>query len=334
MKGLTELRPLHPSFVDQALAAAEQIGMRRRERWTFDVVEDLGAFRGILPIRGTSPSGSRLFVATDLPGKLLITPLVPPGDEAVIRRRERLLQRQIPAVMPNIPTATKRFIGDVLRIRAVRWIEHDFFQIDTDSGTLAAFVQYLQHDRLKFLGLGLAIGDPERARISRRIAAPALPLACPARVIWGGSTMRSNAHHLSLTQRYAVDIEPLGDDIATVLAPVCGVVEKVVDGYDDAAPADDPSRAEEPFGNHVVIAHDGRRVVVAHLRRGSVAVRPGQPLRARTELGVVGNSGRSWFPHVHVHACESEPPHHAVPMLFEAYGGPPAELERGTFVNR
>jgi murein DD-endopeptidase MepM/ murein hydrolase activator NlpD len=40
---------------------------------------------------------------------------------------------------------------------------------------------------------------------------------------------------------------------------------------------------------------------VAHFRLNSVAVRPGQTVKAGDPLGVCGNSGNSDLPHVHYH---------------------------------
>lgn len=60
-------------------------------------------------------------------------------------------------------------------------------------------------------------------------------------------------------------------------------------------------------GNHVVIAADPRGpfVLLAHLRCGSVLVRPGDHVEAGSEVGACGNSGNSTEPHVHVQASDS-----------------------------
>lgn len=60
-------------------------------------------------------------------------------------------------------------------------------------------------------------------------------------------------------------------------------------------------------GNHVVIAADagGFFVLVAHLRRGSVCVTPGEVVRAGALIGTCGNSGNSTEPHVHLQATDS-----------------------------
>ena len=60
-------------------------------------------------------------------------------------------------------------------------------------------------------------------------------------------------------------------------------------------------------GNHVVIAlgPGGPFVLVAHLRRGTVAVAPGEPVAAGDQLGECGNSGNSTQPHVHLQVTDS-----------------------------
>ncbi|MFD3997844.1 M23 family metallopeptidase [Streptomyces sp. NPDC058548] len=53
-------------------------------------------------------------------------------------------------------------------------------------------------------------------------------------------------------------------------------------------------------GNHLVLdLGDGTYAMYAHLRRGSLAVRPGDRVTAGRELARCGNSGNSTEPHVH-----------------------------------
>lgn len=54
-------------------------------------------------------------------------------------------------------------------------------------------------------------------------------------------------------------------------------------------------------GNGVNVRHgDGWSVQYCHLRKGSVAVRTGDTVAAGQQLGLVGLSGRTVFPHVHI----------------------------------
>jgi murein DD-endopeptidase MepM/ murein hydrolase activator NlpD len=65
------------------------------------------------------------------------------------------------------------------------------------------------------------------------------------------------------------------------------------------------------LGNHVVLdLGDGVYAALAHLRRGSIRVRPGQRVRAGEEIGECGNSGNTSEPHVHFQLMD-----HRLPML-------------------
>lgn len=77
-------------------------------------------------------------------------------------------------------------------------------------------------------------------------------------------------------------------------------------------------------GNHVVVALSpaGPFVAVVHLRRGSVAVRPGDRVDAGEQVGQCGNSGNSTEPHVHVQVTDSTdwPTARGLPMAFRRTG--------------
>ncbi len=86
-----------------------------------------------------------------------------------------------------------------------------------------------------------------------------------------------------------------------VVAAADGVVLRTRNGEPDISVTD---RGEEALrgafaGNAVVIAHgDGWETQYSHLMAGSVAVEPGQQVRAGDRLGLIGLSGRTNFPHV------------------------------------
>lgn len=53
-------------------------------------------------------------------------------------------------------------------------------------------------------------------------------------------------------------------------------------------------------GNYVLILHEsGEYSLLAHLKKGSVQVRPGQRVRSGEVVGECGNSGHSTEPHLH-----------------------------------
>jgi Peptidase family M23 len=86
-----------------------------------------------------------------------------------------------------------------------------------------------------------------------------------------------------------------------VVAAAPGRVRAVRDGMRDVSVRVGRSAvAGREAGNSVVIDHGGGwETQYAHLRRGSVAVRPGETVETGGRLGTVGLSGKTEFPHLH-----------------------------------
>lgn len=89
---------------------------------------------------------------------------------------------------------------------------------------------------------------------------------------------------------------------ASICAPFNGAVQASTDGLPDL-PAGRFDKSNV-FGNHVVIQPDGTDVLVvlAHMQKGSVSVKTGERVTAGQAIGKVGNSGRTFEPHLHIHA--------------------------------
>ena len=180
-----------------------------------------------------------------------------------------------------------------------------------EESPLRAVVKVL----LGFFFGGVALG------VLRGHQVPPMPLdlAFPLRggsflIGHGGSTGPSNLHHANPRQRYALDIMKLNSFglrasglypseltryaiyDAEVLSPCAGPVIAAVDGLPDTP---DP---KNEMGNHVIVRCGDANVTLAHLRRGSVVVKPGADVATGQVLGRVGNSGSSPEPHLHVHA--------------------------------
>jgi hypothetical protein len=85
-----------------------------------------------------------------------------------------------------------------------------------------------------------------------------------------------------------------------VLAPCRGRVVFAEDGAADMPPPQ-ADRAHMA-GNHVILDCESVWIVLGHLQRGSVAVHVGQITELGHVLGLVGNSGNTGEPHLHVHA--------------------------------
>ena len=88
-----------------------------------------------------------------------------------------------------------------------------------------------------------------------------------------------------------------------VLAAADGTVTATRDGEADADIKADarPVSGGKDCGNGVVIDHGNDWTTqYCHLRKGSVAVQPRQRVRAGQSIGLVGLSGFTQFPHVHI----------------------------------
>jgi hypothetical protein len=125
---------------------------------------------------------------------------------------------------------------------------------------------------------------------------------------------------LRLGQRFAVDFAALLDsqgrthvgdpgqnasyhnDGQPVLAVGSGTVVKAVDGRPDQIPNQNtPVPLAEAGGNEVILELDsGVYVGYGHLKPGSLRVQPGQRVRSGEVLGLLGNSGNSTGPHLHL----------------------------------
>ncbi len=142
-------------------------------------------------------------------------------------------------------------------------------------------------------------------------------------VLAAGDTINVNPHVALPAQRYGIDFAQVGGPSGTelrrggsthledffcwgepVIAPTGGVVVGVVDDLPDQPLGSKDPR--NPAGNHVVIqTGEGLFLFVAHLKRNTVAVKPGESVRRAQTLGLCGNSGNTDFPHIHLHLQDS-----------------------------
>lgn len=95
------------------------------------------------------------------------------------------------------------------------------------------------------------------------------------------------------------DLEAMRRGVA-VVAAAPGTVARVRDGMEDVSIRQSGGApAGYDAGNAVVVDHgNGWETQYSHLKRGSVAVRPGNRVEAGAVLGQIGLSGRTEFPHV------------------------------------
>jgi hypothetical protein len=88
-----------------------------------------------------------------------------------------------------------------------------------------------------------------------------------------------------------------------VLAPAEGTVVSVSDVHPDE-PIGDLGQTP-PYGNHIVLEiSSGRYAVLGHLKQGSARVSEGERVRLGQRIAAVGDTGRSLWPHLHIHVQE------------------------------
>lgn len=148
-------------------------------------------------------------------------------------------------------------------------------------------------------------------------------------VAQGGDSVALNYHNVEPSQRYAVDVvqlTPLGTRAwglypgepgryaifeETVVSPCSGEVLTAEDSRKDYRPPN--SDPENPPGNHVVVRCEASEaggepavdVVLAHLQEGSLVVEEEDEIEEGQRLGLVGNSGNTTEPHLHIHAVRT-----------------------------
>jgi Peptidase family M23 len=154
-----------------------------------------------------------------------------------------------------------------------------------------------------------------------RPAVNPVPIASPLAEEWmvgqGGHSELVNYHHVSSTQRDALDILQARDGSThesgrreltsyyiygkPVLAPADGVVTFVLDGRPDQMIGSADGRYQS--GNNVVIdIGGGRYLMLGHLGPGSIQVKVGEQVKVGQQIAKVGNSGNTTEPHLHIQA--------------------------------
>ncbi|MBC8045899.1 MAG: M23 family metallopeptidase [Fimbriimonadaceae bacterium] len=135
----------------------------------------------------------------------------------------------------------------------------------------------------------------------------------------GGNSKLTNAAHRSrIEYSFAYDIIKLNDkgmrgskifskeikDYAiygdTVVSPCDCKVVSVRNSIEENIP---PYMNEtDRGGNYVILQKDDVRIILCHMQKNSVRVKEGQKLKTGTPLGLVGNTGFSIEPHLHMQA--------------------------------
>ncbi len=209
--------------------------------------------------------------------------------------------------------------GAVLSRKPPTWPSPDtaVYRLDMERGSQELVIALDAEQRVSGALLrpappGAAVKIPERNSVALR-----LPFHGRWRVFWGGDTPEQNVHHHVPNQRFAFDFSGVtqsgasaqgdgtkNEDYAAygreILSPTAGVVTDVIDGVRDNRPG-----SMNPYfvlGNAVILRlAEDQYAVLAHLKPGSLRVKPGEKVSAGQTLGLCGNSGNSSEPHLHFH---------------------------------
>ncbi len=124
-----------------------------------------------------------------------------------------------------------------------------------------------------------------------------------------------------------------------VYSPVKGIVVQVVDGIDERNPVnvindvryaaritqsynDNLVDSTSLLGNNVIIeTENSEYIVLAHLQKYSIIVKPGQSVDVSSVVGKLGHSGNSTMPHLHLQAMDNLDFRKAkgIPIIFSQY---------------
>lgn len=239
------------------------------------------------------------------------------GDSAAI---EREFNAQMRAAVPE--ANVKKLLADVSaqlgRIQRLSPPDFDngtaIYPIECERGVLD--MKLLLDADGKIAGLTLSPDARPRlpARAEQRTAL-SLPFRGLWLTFWGGDTRELNQHHDLPAQTFAFDFIGVGPDGKTrkgqsaanedyyafgreIFAPADGVVTEAIDGVRDNTPGS--MNSYMLLGNAVFIEHPSGDVsVLAHLKKGSVAVKQGDHVHGGQVIGLCGNSGNSSEPHLH-----------------------------------
>lgn len=148
------------------------------------------------------------------------------------------------------------------------------------------------------------------ARIAQRFATDWIKLGPDGRPFHGDPAVNANW--------YGYGTELLAVANATVLEVKDGLPENVPLSAKRAVPI----TLETLGGNYVLLGLGrGYSVLYAHLRPNSLRVKVGEKVRRGQVLGLLGNSGNSDAPHLHMHIADANSPFGAegVPYVFASF---------------
>lgn len=274
-------------------------------------------------------------VTGDGDGRVLLTLI----DSALVRALSR------PGVSPPPPFEERARIGGGLRAVVFLWVP-------LEGGTAPPSLRHR-------LTVSRGSGDSARTHVLTAATTPVTrDVAVIGPPLRGAGWLAANGpdpntgHRRALVpvdgtpaiaQRFAIDYVKMnesgrrfiGDSLKNesyfaegvdALAVADGIVVSVKDSIPENIPGPAsravPITLETVGGNFVIIdIGQGRYAFYAHLKPGSLRVRPGDRVRKGQVLGLVGNSGNSTEPHLHFHLSDGTSPLGAegIPYVHETF---------------
>ena len=132
--------------------------------------------------------------------------------------------------------------------------------------------------------------------------------------------MNNHLRNYPSPQQYAIDINKLNEYKSiskyilskrnsdhyifsdTVYCPCNGIVQEIKNNVKDNLSSSMNVSSQDGTGNHVYLKCDSVYVFMPHLKKSSILVSIGQKIKTGLPLALVGNSGFSQEPHLHIQA--------------------------------
>lgn len=136
----------------------------------------------------------------------------------------------------------------------------------------------------------------------------------------GGNHVYINYHNAYVSQQYALDIVKLNkfgiraagiypEELEKYViygeqlySPCTGSVLEVRNDLPDLTPPNADSENVEGNFLNILCEDEGVNVYIAHMQKGTVVVKEGESIQKGQAIGLVGNSGNTSEPHLHIHA--------------------------------
>jgi murein DD-endopeptidase MepM/ murein hydrolase activator NlpD len=266
------------------------------------------------------------------------------GGRVLAALRDSALARALdrPGVAPRPPAAERARVGGGLRAVVFLWVPVDGrtpparlrHRVSVAGGADSAAAHTIEGATVAVIapaavigpplrgGTWLAANGPDSASGHRRALIP----------VDGGATV---------AQRFGIDWLIVDDSGRThvgdrlknesyhaegkdAIAVADGVVAATKDGIPENVPGGRavPITLETVGGNHVILdIGQGRYAFYAHLKPGSLRVKPGDRVKRGQVVGLVGNSGNSTEPHLHFHLMDGTSPlgSQGIPYVHETF---------------